>query len=100
MGRLILSTITILVLATPVSADGKWVLWMMGGDSPWDSVSAFPTREECAAAMHQQAQALERMGLRVTEDPAGPSFSGTDADRTMRGQCLAENLDPRASAAK
>jgi hypothetical protein len=47
----------------------------MGGDAPWDSVSTFPTREECAMAMHQQAQALERMGLRVTEDP-GASFEG------------------------
>ena len=97
--RLILPVVAVLVLATSVSADGKWVLWMMGGDSPWDSVSAFATREECAAAMHEQAQALEKMGLRVTEAP-GSSFSGSDAERTMRGQCLADDVDPRATAAK
>src|SRR5882672_10108098 len=95
MRRLILSTLAVVGLASPASADGGWVLWMMGGDSPWDSVSTFATREECAVAMHQQAQALEKMGLRVSEEP-GASFNGADADRTMRGQCLAENADPRA----
>lgn len=61
MRRLILLTLTVLILHTSASAEGGWVLWMMGGDSPWDSVGTFPTREECAAAMHQQAQALEKM---------------------------------------
>jgi len=95
----LLMTLAMFVSAAPASADGRWVLWMMGGDSPWDSVSTFPTREECATAMHQQAQALEKTGLRVVEH-AGVSFEGTDADRSMRGQCLAENIDPRAAAAK
>ena len=99
MRRLILLTLAVLVLATSASADGGWVLWMMGGDSPWDSVSTFPTREACAAAMHQQAQALEKMGLRVVEDP-GASFNGSDADRAIRGRCLAENIDPNTAAAK
>lgn len=97
MRRLILVTLAVLVLTTAASADGGWVLWIMGGDSPWDSVSTFPTREACATAMHQQAQALEKMGLRVTED-SGASFAGVDGDRTMRGQCLAEGADPRAAA--
>ena len=50
-------------------------------------------------ALHQQAQALEKMGLRVSEEP-GVSFNCADADRTMRGQCLAESVDPRTAAAK
>src|SRR6266403_3374173 len=99
MRRLILPTLVVLAVASPASADGGWVLWIMGGDSPWDSVSTFATREECAVAMHQQAQALEKMGLRVSEEP-GASFNGADADRTMRGQCLAENLDPHTTAAE
>ena len=99
MRRLILLTLAVFVLAASASADGGWVLWIMGGDSPWDSVSTFPTREACAAAMHQQAQALEKMGLRVVEDP-GTSFNGIDADRSIRGRCLAENIDPNAAAAK
>jgi hypothetical protein len=100
MHRLTLLTLAaVFVFAVSASADGGWMLWMKGGDSPWDSVSTFPTREECAMAMHQQAQALEKMGLRVVETP-GASFEGADADRTMRGQCLAENIDPRAAAAK
>lgn len=99
MRRLMLPMLAVLVLASPVSADGGWVLWIMGGDSPWDSVSTFATREECATAMHQQAQALEKMGLRVSEQP-GVSFSGAAAERSMRGQCLAESVDPRTTAAK
>lgn len=100
MRRLTLLTLALLSLTAPASADGGWVLWMMGGDSPWDSVSTFPTRDECATAMRQQSQALEKMGLRVVASPAGASFEAADADRTMRGQCLAENLDPRSAAAK
>jgi hypothetical protein len=100
MRRLTLITLVLLSLTTSASADGGWVLWMMGGDSPWDSVSTFPTREECATAMRQQGQALEKMGLRVVASSAGASFEAADADRTMRGQCLAENLDPRSAAAK
>ena len=99
MHRLVLLTLAIFILAASASADGGWVLWMMGGDSPWDSVRTLPTREACAAAMHQEVQALEKMGLRVTEVP-GASFEGADAGRTMRGQCLAEGADPRAAAAK
>ena len=99
MRRLILLTLAVFVLAASASADGGWVLWIMGGDSPWDSVSSFPTREECAAAMHQQAQVLAKMGLRVVEDQ-GASFEATDADRAVRGQCLAENTAPRPTAAK
>ena len=99
MRRLTLVTLAVLALNAPSSAAGGWVLWIMGGDSPWDSVSSFPTREECAAAMHQQAQALEKMGLRVVEDQ-GASFEATDADRAVRGQCLAENIAPRPTAAR
>jgi len=99
MRRLILPTLAVLALAPPVSAEGGWVLWIMGGDSPWDSVSNFATREECSAAMHQQALALEKLGLRISEE-AGTSFTGADADRSMRGQCLAESVDPRTTAAK
>ena len=91
MRRLTLVTLAVLALNAPSSAAGGWVLWIMGGDSP--------TREECAAAMHQQAQALEKMGLRVVEDQ-GASFEATDADRAVRGQCLAENIAPRPTAAR
>jgi hypothetical protein len=40
----------VLAVATSVLAEGAWTLWMMGGDSPWDSVGSFPTREECVTA--------------------------------------------------
>ena len=98
MHRLILTTLALLLAtASPALADG-WVLWIQGGDSPWDSVSTFPTREECAGALHQQAQAVEKLGLKVTETPAA-SFSAAAPDRTFTGQCLIENADPRPSAA-
>jgi hypothetical protein len=46
-------------------------------------------------ALHQQAQAVEKLGLKVTEDVPGGSFVGTDADRDIRGQCLLDTIDPR-----
>ena len=94
----ILTVALLLVAVSPALAADRWVLWIQGGDSPWDSVSTFPSREECAGALHQQAQAVEKMGLKVTETP-GASFSAGDADRTFKGQCLTENSDPRATAA-
>jgi hypothetical protein len=62
----------LLAVAAPTFAEGAWILWMMGGSSPWDRVSTFPTREACIEAMHQQVQAVEKVGLKVTEDAVGP----------------------------
>ena len=45
-------------------------MWMMGASSPWDSVGTLPTREQCIEALHQQAQAVKKLGLTV--DPRGP----------------------------
>jgi hypothetical protein len=90
----------LLAFAASVSAEGAWTLWMMGASSPWDLVGTFPTREKCVGAMRQQAQAVEKAGLRVTEDVAGGSFVGADADRDMRGQCLPDTVDPRGPKGK
>ena len=98
MHRLILTALIVLLAAASPAFAESWVLWIQGGDSPWDSVSTFPTREDCAGALHQQAQAVETMGLKVTEAP-GASFAAGDTDRTFKGQCLIENADPRATAA-
>jgi hypothetical protein len=51
-------------------------------------------------ALHQQAQAVEKLGLKVTEDVPGGSFAGTDADRDIRGQCLPDTIDPRGPTGK
>jgi hypothetical protein len=85
----------VLAVATSVLAEGAWTLWMMGGDSPWDAVGFFPTREECVAALHQQAQAVEKLGLKVTEDVTAGSFSAADGERNVRGQCMLDTSDPR-----
>ena len=98
--RILLTLLCLLALATSASADGAWALWMMGAASPWDSVGTFSTREQCLEALHQQAQAVEKLGLKVTEDIAGSSFAATDADRDMRGQCLPDTVDPRGPKGK
>jgi hypothetical protein len=79
--RVLVVTLGILALATSASAEGTWTLWMMGASSPWDPVRNFPTREQCMEALHQQAQAVEKLGLRVTEDLPGGSFAATYADQ-------------------
>jgi hypothetical protein len=55
---------------------------MMGGDSPWDSVGSFPIQEEGVAALHQQAPAAEKLGLKVTEDVAAGSFTAAGGSGT------------------
>ena len=90
----------LLAVASSASAEGTWTLWMMGASSPWDSVGTFPTREQCMEALHQQAQAVEKLELKVTEDVPGGSFAGTDADRDIRGQCLPDTEDPRGLKGK
>jgi hypothetical protein len=85
----------LLARAPSAAAEGAWTLWMMGASSPWDSVDTFPTRAQCLDALHQQAQAVGKLGLQATEDVPGGSFAGTDADRDIRGQCLPDTEDPR-----
>ena len=53
-----------------------------------------------AEAQHQQAQAVEKLGLKITEDAPGGSFAATDADRDIRGQCLPDTEDPRGPKGK
>ena len=98
--RILLALLCLLTLATSAPAEGAWTMWMMGASSPWDSVGTFPTREQCMEALHQQAQAVEKLGLKVTEDGPGGSFAGTDADRDIRGQCLSDTVDPRGPKGK
>jgi hypothetical protein len=92
---IVVAALCLLTLATSASAEGAWTLWMMGASSPWDSVATFPTREQCVEALHQQARAVEKLGLKVTR-----SFAGTDADRDIRGQCLPDTVDPRGTGGK
>ena len=92
--------IGVLALATSASAEGAWTLWMMGASSPWDSVGTFSTPELCMEALHQQAQAVEKLGLKVTEDAAAGSFLATGADQDIRGQCLPDTDDPRRPKGK
>ena len=98
--RILIAMLCLPALATLASGEGAWKMWMMGASSPWDSVGTFPTREQCMEALHQQAQAVEKLGLKVTEDGPGGSFAGTDADRDIRGQCLPDTIDPRGPQGK
>src|SRR6266478_1347764 len=83
----------LLALATSASAEGAWTLRMMGASSPWDSVGTFSTRELCMEALHQQAQAVEKLGLKVTEDAAAWLFLAPGVGEDIRGQCLPETKD-------
>ncbi len=51
-------------------------------------------------ALHQEAQVVEKTGLKVTEDMSGGSFAGTDSDGDIRGQCLPDTSDPRGPKGK
>jgi len=98
--RVLLALICLLTFATSALAQTPWTLWMMGASSPWDSVGTFSTRELCMEALHQQIQAVETLGLKVTEDAAAGSFLATGADQDIRGQCLPDTDDPRGPKGK
>ena len=98
--RLVLALFCLLMFTTLASAEGAWTLWMMGASSPWDSVGAFSTRELCMEALHQQAQAVEKLGLKVTEDAPAGSFLATGAGQDIRGQCLPDTDGPRGPKGK
>ncbi|HKW95360.1 MAG TPA: hypothetical protein VJX92_25975 [Methylomirabilota bacterium] len=93
---ILFAALSVLGLAAVASADDSWTLWMMGAASPWDSVGTFPSKEECVAALRQQAQAVQKVGLKVSEDVTTASFAAADVDRDMRGQCLPQASGPPA----
>jgi hypothetical protein len=92
--RVIATLCCLLAVAQSAADEGAWKLWMMGASSPWDSVNSFATKEECMAALHQQAVAVEKLGLKPSEDVVVGSFFATDADREVRGQCLPADKKP------
>ena len=100
MTRIAFVALSLVALATSASAEGAWTLWMMGASSPWDAVGIFATRELCMEALHQQAQAVEKLRLKVTEDVPGGSFVAAGADQDVRGQCLPDTDDPHGPKGK
>ena len=85
----------LLTSAATAHAECAWVLWLMGGPSPWGVFQAFSTREGCIEAMRQQAAAVDKRTLRVTQDTSGGSFTANARGRILRGQCLPDTVDPR-----
>jgi len=88
------------ILFTPmlheVAADASGV----PGQSPVVTIPVTAVRKLCMEALHQQAQAVEKLGLKVTEDAPAGSFVATGADQDVRGQCLPDTDDPRGPKGK
>jgi len=85
--------------AATAHAECAWVLWMMGESSPWHVFQAFSTREGCITAMHQQAKAIDKRALRVTQDMSGSSMANAHG-RILCGECLPDTVDPRGLKGK
>ena len=96
----LLVALYLLASAATAHAECAWVLWMMGESSPWRVFQAFSTREGCITAMHQQAKAIDKRALRVTQDMSGGSFMANAHGRILRGECLPDTVDPRGLKGK
>src|SRR5712692_6490522 len=81
----LLVTLSLLISAATADAECAWVLWMMGGPYPWHVFQAFSTREACVRAMHQQAKAIDKRVLKVTQDMSGGSFMANAQGQIHRG---------------
>ena len=93
----LLVAFSLLTSAATADAECAWVLWMMGGSYPWHVFQAFSTREGCVGAMHQQAKAIDKRVLKVTQDMSGGSFMANAQGQIHRGQCLPDTVDPRGA---
>ena len=99
-GASLLVAFSLLASAATADAECAWVLWMMGGSYPWHVFQAFSTREACVRAMHQQAKAIDKRVLKVTQDMSGGSFMANAHGQIHRGQCLPDTVDPRGPKGK
>ena len=91
---------SLLTSAAPADAECAWMLWLMGGSSPWSVFRALSTREACIEAMHQQAAAIDKRALKVTEDTSGGAFIANARGRMRRGHCLPDVVDPLGQKGK
>src|SRR6266849_7187204 len=96
----LLVALYLLASAATAHAECAWVLWMMGESSPWHVFQAFSTREGCITAMHQQAKAIDKRALRVTQDMSDGSFMAKAHARIRRVECLPDTVDPRGLKGK
>ena len=102
LGRRATLLVAFYLLASSATAYAEcaWVLWMIGGSYPWHIFQAFSTREGCVAAMLQQAKAIDKRVLKVTQDISGGSFMANAYGQIHRGQCLPDTVDPGGPKAK
>ncbi len=50
--------------------------------------------------MHQQAKAIDKLVLKVTQDMSGGSIIANAHGQIYRGQCLPDTVDPRGPKGK
>jgi predicted nucleic acid-binding Zn ribbon protein len=103
MARFVFVLILALVLILPQWAEAAcaWVVWLYvfaerTGASYYTVDSAYPTREECGAAVRRVAIVLKSSGYTVSGDhPGSTEVMGDKETTTRKYYCLPDTIDPR-----
>ena len=99
----VIATFSLLGLGETASADRGWILWSQGvrDKTPitWFAVRAYPSLNECKAALEEAAASLQKSGYDLVG--AAESITAVMDDDNFTGfTCLPDTVDPRRPKVK
>jgi len=101
--KALLTTLTLLAVASSVSAECAWVLWVIQGTTVDHLDASYTVAQDCVRELDAREQRLRPDRTLLVTRSAATSLSATDritAGFSTTYLCLPDTVDPRGPKAK